>query len=91
MNDAPAPNCGGLSTDDFRPIHLLSRPIAHASSRLPKNVSTLSELLRGREGVVEQRSKSGAGRIERFEGRRWCGRDGMLAMGFEFLWVGSTR
>ncbi len=57
----------------------------------PINVRTLSELLRGRECVVQQWSKSGAGRIERFEGRRWCGRGRMLAMGFPSLWAGPRQ
>jgi hypothetical protein len=63
---------------------------AYDCGKCPINVSTLSELLRGHECVVWQCFKSGAGRIERFEGRRWCGRGRMLAMGFliPFGWAG---
>ncbi len=48
------------------------------------NVRTLSELLRAMRRN-EWQETGGAGRIERFEGRRWRDRGRMLAMGFSSL------
>ena len=48
-----------------------AKPFNLQESKLLYNVSTLSELLRGTRLCGEAGLWSGAGRIERFEGRHW--------------------